>query len=255
MAEKQGRWASTLLLIAGLLAYANMAGWRYARRLAGPPTPETRNPKPETRLGEAVRASIDRGHMAVLAGSLLWAAAERIGPQELGVARRGLGRSLLAGLASGILGSGAIRLGFRLPPVQKRLVPPQEWTHLRGEELFGLFAGQLFLGSAVMEEIVFRGLLHAKLARHVGETKALLLGAAVFAGWHLAIVWFNLKRVGLPPSLFPVGYTAVLGVLFGVGAFFGLLRQTTGHVAGSIIAHWLLIASIVLSVMRPRRKE
>jgi len=119
--------------------------------------------------------------------------------------------------------------------------------------LLRLLCGQFFLGSALFEEVAFRGLLHAKLVRLLGAPTALVAGSWVFSAWHLVITWHNLRRSNLPPALFPFLYGGALAALFGGGLVFGVLRQATGHIAGSVAAHWLMVASIVLAVSRPRR--
>jgi membrane protease YdiL (CAAX protease family) len=93
--------------------------------------------------------------------------------------------------------------------------------------------------------------LHAKLVRLFGPGPALLVGSAVFAAWHLVITWYNLGRSNLPRALFPLLYTGALAALFAGGLLFGVIRQASGHLVGSIVAHWLMTASILLAVARP----
>jgi len=47
-------------------------------------------------------------------------------------------------------------------------------------------------------------------------------------------------------------YVGALAALFGGGLLFGLVRQATGHLAGAVLAHWLMVANIVFAVARPR---
>jgi membrane protease YdiL (CAAX protease family) len=112
--------------------------------------------------------------------------------------------------------------------------------------------GQFLLSTAVFEEVAFRGVLHAKLVRLVGVRKALLIGSGLFSAWHAVITWHNLRQSNLPRRLFAPLYGAAMVVLFGAGLIFGGLREGTGHLAGSILAHWLMVTTIVLSVARVR---
>ncbi len=228
-------WTTTLALAALLLAYANGDAWRATRREG------------------AISSSANYTHLAMLAVTLAWAAAERLRPTDLGLGRQRLGQGLVWGALVGLLGSLPIRLFFAFPLVSREAVAQPEFEGLSRPRLLWLVAGQFLFGSAILEEVAFRGLLHAKLVRLLGAGRALLVGSGIFAAWHLVITWYNLRRSNLPRALFPVLYPGALAALFGGGLLFGLLRQATGHLAGSIVAHWIMVASIVLAVARPRR--
>ena len=226
--------ATTAALVALLLAYANGGAWLATRR------------------EQELSTGTNLAHLAMLGLTLAWAAAERLTPRELGLGRHDLGRGVGWGLAAGALGALPIRLFFAFPLVSRQAVAQPEFESLSRGRLLWLIGGQFLLGSAVFEEVAFRGLLHAKLVRLLGVGPALLAGSGVFAAWHLVITWHNLRRSNLPRALFPLLYTGALGALFAGGLLFGLLRQATGHLAGSVLAHWLMVASIVLAVARPR---
>ena len=227
--------ASTLALIALLRGYANADAWRYARR------------------GHALSAETNYTHLVMLALVLVWAAIERIGPRELGLDRRGCGRGLLWGTLVGLAGALPISLFFAFPLVSRRAVTHPEYQGVSRGRLLWLIGGQFLLGSALFEEVAFRGLLHAKLLRLMSPVQALLVGSGVFAAWHVVITWYNLRRSNLPRALFPLLYAGALTALFGGGLLFGGVRQASGSLLGAIVAHWLMVASIVLSVARPWR--
>jgi membrane protease YdiL (CAAX protease family) len=232
-ARREG--VTTVALVGALLAYANGSAWLATRR------------------EQELSTGINFAHLAMLGLTVAWAAAERLPPRELGLGRRALGRSLGWGLLVGALGSLPIRLFFAFPLVSRQGVTQPEFQGLSRGRLLWLVGGQFLLGSALFEEVAFRSLLHAKLVRLLGAGPALLAGSGVFAAWHLVITWHNLRRSNLPRGLFPFLYSGALAALFGGGLLFGLLRQATGHVAGSVLAHWLMVANIVLAVARPRR--
>jgi membrane protease YdiL (CAAX protease family) len=227
--------ASTLALIAVLLAYANGDAWRFARR------------------GHTLSPETNYTHLAMLGGVLLWALADRLSGCELGLGRRHLGRGLLWGTAVGLLGALPIALFFRFPLVSRQAVTHPDYVGISHARLVWLVTGQFLLGSAVFEEIAFRGVLHAKLLRLMRPLQALLVGSGVFAAWHIVITWYNLRRSNLPRGLFPLLYAGALAALFGGGLLFGVVRQAGGHVGGAVLAHWLMVAAIVLSVARPAR--
>ena len=225
---------STAALAGFMLAYANGDAW-----LA-------------TRHEQELSASNQVAHLGALAGTLAWAAAERIGPAELGLGRRGLGRGLLWGTGVGLLGSVPIRLFFAFPLVSRGAVTQPEFLGMSWGQVLWIIGTRFLIGSALFEEVAFRGLLHAKLLRLLRPGPALLVNSGVFAAWHLVITWHNLRRSNLPRALFPVLYVGALGALFGGGLLFGLVRQASGHLGGSVVAHWLMVANIVLAVARPR---
>jgi membrane protease YdiL (CAAX protease family) len=236
-ARARREWASTAGLAGLLLTYANGDAWLATRREG------------------ATSPSANYAHLAMLGVTLAWAAAERLGPRELGLGQQGLGKGLLWGTVIGLLGAIPIRLFFAFPLVSREAVTQPEFQGLSRGRLLWLVTGQFLFGSAIFEEVAFRGLLHAKLLRLMGAGPALLVNSGIFAAWHLVITWYNLRRSNLPRALFPLLYCGALAALFAGGLLFGLLRQATGHLAGSIVAHWLMVANIVLAVARPRRED
>jgi membrane protease YdiL (CAAX protease family) len=227
--------ATTALLVAAMLAYANGHAWLGTRR------------------EQELSTGFSFGHMAMLGLSLGWSALARLPPAELGLGRRGLGRSLGWGLLVGGVASLIIRFFFAFPLVTRRAVTQPEFAAMSQGRLLRLICVQFFLGSAVFEEVAFRGLLHAKLVRLLGVRRALLAGSGVFTAWHLVIAWHNVRRSNLPRVLFPFVYGLVLAALYVGGLLFAVLRQGTGHLAGAILAHWLMVANIAWAVARPRR--
>jgi membrane protease YdiL (CAAX protease family) len=205
-----------------------------------------------TRREQELSAANQFAHLGALAATLAWAAAERVGPAELGLGRRGLGRGLLWGTGVGLLGSLPIRLFFAFPLISSRAVTQPEFLGMSTRQVLWIIGTRFLIGSALFEEVAFRGLLHAKLLRLLRPGPALLVNSGVFAAWHLVITWHNLRRSNLPRALFPLLYAGALGALFGGGLLFGLVRQASGHLAGSVVAHWLMVANIVLAVARPR---
>ena len=235
LGEKRRALLSTLGLSALLVAYSNVDAWLELR---------TRRPVP---------ARVNCSHLSVLAFALAWASAERLTVRNLGIHTAGIGRSLGWGLAAGIAGSVVVAIFFALPLVSREAVSHPDFRGLSLSRLLWMLAGQLFLSTAVFEEVAFRGVLHAKLLRLVGPRRALVIGGALFAAWHAVVTWFNLRRSNLPRRLFAVLYAGAMANFWIAGVLFGLLRERTGHLAGGVLAHWLIVSSIVIGVARPRR--
>jgi membrane protease YdiL (CAAX protease family) len=188
----------------------------------------------------------------MLGAVLLWASAEHLTGPELGLARRGIHRSLVWGLLAGGLTAIPILLFFALPLVANRAVVHPGYTGISRGRLLSMLAGQVLLSTAVFEEIAFRGVLHAKLVRVFGARRAVLAGSGLFAAWHAVIAWHNLHQAGLSRTMRAVLYLGAMTALFVAGLILGSLRQMTGHVAGSIVAHWLMVVAIVCGVVRLR---
>jgi membrane protease YdiL (CAAX protease family) len=233
---------SLLTLAGALLTYANVSAWRYRCRS---------QPDAAGRVVQTID-QLSPGHLAVLAGCLAWAAAERIDVVELGLGRASLRPSAAWGLGLGAAGSAVIQIFFAVPRLWTGFAPPSDWAALPRHRFLRLVFGPMLVGSSLMEEVAFRGLLHAKLGRAFSPRRALLAEAAVFTIWHLVITWVNLARCTLSPRLRFGIYCGSLGVLFTVGAALALLRERTGHIAGGVLAHWLLLVSMGVALARPR---
>jgi membrane protease YdiL (CAAX protease family) len=79
---------------------------------------------------------------------------------------------------------------------------------------------------AVLEEIMFRGVLQGRLLALLGLRTGLLTTAAAFAACH--------------------GGTAALPIHFGLGLYLGWLRQRSGSLLPGMLAHFAYNATIVL---------
>ena len=143
---------------------------------------------------------------------------------------------------------------FAFPLVSREAVSHPDFRALSLRRLLWMLGGQVLVSTAVFEEVVFRGVLHAKLLRLVGTQGALAIGAAVFAAWHGVIAWRNLRRSNLPRRWFTLLYAGAMANFWLAGLLFGLLRERTGHLAGGILAHWLIVSNILIAVARPRQR-
>ena len=96
------------------------------------------------------------------------------------------------------------------------------------------------VGTALFEELVFRGALLGLLLQHTSPARAVLASSVVFGLWHVAptIVTLQLNQVevlspqGLATIAGAVAVTTVAGVLF------CLLRLGSGSLLGPVLAHW-----------------
>jgi membrane protease YdiL (CAAX protease family) len=225
-------WLTTGALVALLLAYANGGAWWATRR------------------SHELVVGVSRAHIGMLALMLLWGRAERLSAEALGLSRKGMARGIFLGAGVACAGAVPIRAFFGLPRIARWPVDIAEYRGLTRRRLIWLLCGQFFLGSALFEEVAFRGLLHAKLVRLFGVQPALLIGSAVFTAWHVVIAWHNVRRSNVSPRWFAPFYGGVLGILFVAGYLFGYVRERSGHVAGSVVTHWMLVGHLLLEIAR-----
>lgn len=103
------------------------------------------------------------------------------------------------------------------------------------------------LGDVVPEEVAFRGVLLGALRRAYRPLAALVASGAVFALWHVVVVYqtLDLTTVGWPsPWFVPSLVGALLAVLAG-GVVFAWLRSYTRSLATTVAAHWLFNAVLL----------
>lgn len=165
----------------------------------------------------------------------------------LGLGRRGLGKSLLDGLLLGLLLGlpGVVYLAWReLAPTPIRFAALAETSF---PAFVALVFGRLLFFTALAEELAFRGLLQSRLRSAFGPARAILIGAVVFAAWHLVVSLTTLRGTNLASDLGTAGLAYVvqnLAVLC-AGLLWGLLRERSGNLAGCILSHWLADALLV----------
>ena len=223
----------------------------------------------------------------VLAGLALvglvgaWAFLLQLDAADLGVALRD-GRVVRPSLVAGIL-AGLFFSLFPIAAAALRLVPADRpETGLGWPLLLWRAIAYLPLDTALPEELAFRGLLLAWLLRAGGldprgslrsllptprrpspgtlalavrglptgiaawirrpAIRAVLIGAVPFVFWHLQIAWSEMSEFR------PVELAGKLAAYYAGGVLFGYLRAATGHLAGSIVAHWLFGALAMLVV-------
>ena len=188
-------------------------------------------------------------HPLLVVAALAWA----LGPArltwgDLGLGRAGWGRGTLLGLALGTLMAlavGGLLLGARAIGWGSSTAVPMP----ADAPDFALRLLRLLVATALCEEIWFRGVLQACWVRLLGPGRGIVVTAALFAAWHLAIWAWTLDQVTLTPALpFALTYPAGLLILGIAGLLFGWLRQATGHLAGPVVAHWAIDVALVILV-------
>ena len=160
------------------------------------------------------------------------------GWEQLGLGRASAGSGLRWGAAAFGVVSVALLAALALPATRPFLLD---------ERVAGLGAGGLAwlalvripLGTVVLEEVAFRGVLLGAWAAHRTARHALVGQALVFGVWHVTPTWIAFEANGAAAGLGSraaaiaggVAVTAVGGLLF------GWLRLRSGSVLAPALAH------------------
>jgi uncharacterized protein len=96
------------------------------------------------------------------------------------------------------------------------------------------------LGTAVFEEVAFRGVLFALLVRTMGTASAMAVSSVVFGLWHVPPTMVALQVNGVVVSS-AAGVGAIAGAVLVTtvaGMMFCWLRERSGSLLAPILAHW-----------------
>jgi membrane protease YdiL (CAAX protease family) len=190
-------------------------------------------------------------NLGLLSLLLLWARWAGFTLPELGLAGAQARASALWGIALGLV--------LALPPVAFIALAPfvtgepvqaGEINDLSGSEMALRLAFRVPVGTALFEEVAFRGVLYAFWLRATDLRRTVLGTGIVFALWHVVITFKSVteSEVVEAAPLIALGYLGSLLGLFVGGAAFALLRWRTGGVAGPFFFHWIVVALMTLAV-------
>ncbi len=174
----------------------------------------------------------------------------RLSNEDIGFCRKNLGKSLLLGLGLGccIVVSFALILWIRAYiglSIKGPLLPVNTLQNLLWRSIF-----RIPLGTALFEEMLFRGFTFGYIRKRFGGLKTILITSLLFALWHI-VPAFKTVRGNFEVGNFLLG--GALWIVFLIGAFisglaFGWVRYKGKHIAGCILAH-AFINSFSLVVM------
>ncbi|MGY1792457.1 lysostaphin resistance A-like protein [Geodermatophilus sp. SYSU D00525] len=187
-----------------------------------------------------------------LAGAALLAGARLsgFGWSELGLGRDRLGAGCRWALGAVGVVVAVYAVGVALPPT--RPVFLDDRYDLPPAGVLSKVLLSIPLGTVVLEELAFRSVLWAVLARHCRPWQVLVTTAVLFGLWHVPTVLAAGEGVrGFPAAV--VGGTVV--VTTAGGLVFGELRRRSGSVVASAGAHWATNALGVLAGALVRRLD
>ena len=187
-------------------------------------------------------------NLAVAGLSLAAARRAGVSAAELGLDRQGAGRGLRVGLAAAAPVVAVVAIGAALPATRRFLAGDRRAT--TGGAGYALYHTlvRIPLGTAVAEEILFRGALLGLLSQRHPRARAVAVSSALFGCWH---VLPTLDTMALNPLGETVGDRAgtVGAVLASVAATalaglgFSWLRFRGDSVVAPVVVHAALNSS------------
>jgi hypothetical protein len=216
---------------------------------------------PFHRIGERIAMLVG------LVGFIVLAPRMRLGDRAslgYGVPRRAFGRSLLMGLAAGVLTMAVIvgvmaALGLR------------DWHQAGTAQMAKLVAQSLVSGLvvALIEETALRGIIFTGIQRESGTTAAVVLTSLIYAATH----FFAKHHIDAGQVTSASGWELLAGTLhsfaaplaiadafltyFAVGVVLGAIRSSTGHIASCMGLHagWVWVMLTVTGASAPVREQ
>ena len=189
------------------------------------------------------------GLMAVL---LAWALGlARLTVRDLGLSPRpAAGSALLGAALSVVVAVPPVAFIGLTPLVTGDAIEVEGLSDRSGLGMAYFLAFRQPVGTALFEEVAFRGVLYGAWHRVGGGRGALLATATTFSLWHLVIANRTVAESGVVdhPALVAAGVLVVLAGLFVGGLCFALLRWHTGSIAAAVVAHWLIVAFMSITV-------
>jgi membrane protease YdiL (CAAX protease family) len=164
---------------------------------------------------------------------------------DIGLRRERLGRGVRVGLAAAVPIAAVVAAGVALPATRRYFADQRVMGIGAGTTAFDVLV-RIPIGTAVCEELIFRGALLGVLLRHRTPATAVALSSLMFGLWH---VFPTLDTLHLNPVGSLVGDTtlgtieAVIGAAVATaaaGAGFSWLRLRANSIVAPIIAHGVL---------------
>ena len=158
-------------------------------------------------------------------------------------------RSAWVGALLGAVG-GAIALSLLLFDRGRALLRDQRLAGVHGWSAAYMVLIRIPVGTALLEELVFRGVLLGAFL-HLGSAQAVIASSIAFGLWHIVPTAILARTNRLKLAVVPAGVLLTTGV----GMFFGWLRVETGSIASPFLIHALFnsmsAAAALVALRRP----
>ena len=157
---------------------------------------------------------------------------------DLGLDRRGVGRGVAVGSALA-LGIAVVLAVAALVPATRSLFEDRRVAHVDGAGLAYRALIRIPLGTVILEELAFRGVLLPQLMRLRSASVAVAWSSMLFGLWHVIPTWEALHVNHLAEA--PVARVLVVGAAVAatavVGAAFCWLRLRAASVSAPMLVH------------------
>jgi membrane protease YdiL (CAAX protease family) len=178
-----------------------------------------------------------RVNLCATGTALAAAAASGLTPADLGLGR---GRWLPGRPAARL--AGAVAAGWLLVavvPAARPLLGDKRITALNGRAAAYQALIRIPVGTALWEEIAFRGVLQAALRRVMPKATAIAVTSCVFGVWHIRPTLQALRANGLAGTRgrAVAGVAAAVATTTAGGVLFSWLRERSGSLTAPILLH------------------
>lgn len=187
---------------------------------------------------------------------VLWAVRRaRLSLAELGLRWTRAPASAAWGAAVGGLMAVPALATFAIGPLLPGPVIYHSLAALSPQQFLWKVMVELPIATVLCEELAFRGVLQALFHRVLSAAPAIAATSLTFTLWHGVVNYRTILETNVAgaPSLVPLALAGGLAGVFGGGIVFSLLRHFTRSLAGSILAHWAVNATMLgaLYMSRP----
>lgn len=175
-----------------------------------------------------------------LAAALVGAArATGLSWDQLGLAPTGVATGLVWGAAATLAVAGVVAAALARPRTRGWL-RDRRVEGLRAPGLAREALVRIPLGTVVLEETAFRGVLLAAVGAHRPTAQAVLASSAVFGLWHVgpSLVALRANRVAGGRGRRALAVAGAVVATTGAGVLLCLLRLRTGGLVAPALAHW-----------------
>ncbi|HWC10158.1 MAG TPA: CPBP family intramembrane glutamic endopeptidase [Acidimicrobiales bacterium] len=172
-------------------------------------------------------------NLTVAMALLAVARASGLSWEDLGLAGSSVGRGLAVGAAAFLVVSVVLAVGAAVPAT--RPLFEDERADLAGWALVYQGLVRIPLGTVVLEEVAFRGVLLGLLGQGRSTVAAVAWSSAVFGLWHVVPTVEALRTNRLDPTVAAVAGAVVVTAVAGVA--FCWLRLRSGSLVAPALAH------------------
>lgn len=200
-------------------------------------------------LGWSAVANLLIGDRVYVARNVLLAVALLVIGRRVGLSEQDLGvqpSRVVDGIRWGVGAAGIIAVSLAGAVLLAHVVPlaatllADERAAVSGGDLAYATLVRIPLGTAVFEEVAFRGVLLGSLLRAGSVGRAVAVSSVVFGLWHIPPTWVTLGINGVDAAS-QHGLIALAGsvmVTTIAGALFSWLRLRSGSLLAPVLAHW-----------------